>query len=122
MANIPDTHVCNNLDSHFYQYTKKRTGDQLNQQAVRIKKKITSGLSGTNSAFDYVSGPCFVFRLCGVTCDWLVLQANVFVLRGNRCLRLIQCIGSVLYCCLEMSQSLLKFLREFGMILDIIIE
>jgi len=122
MANIPDTHVCNNLDSHFYQYTKKGTGDQLNQQAVRIKKKITSGLSGTNPPFDYISGPCFVFRVCDVTCDCLVLQANAFVLRENMCLRLIQCFGSVLYCCLEMSHSLLKFLRELGRILDIIIE
>jgi len=38
MAIIPDTHVYNNLDSHFYQFTKM-TGDQLNQQAVGIKKK-----------------------------------------------------------------------------------
>jgi hypothetical protein len=101
---------------------QKKTGDQLNQQAVRIKKKFISGLSGTNPTFDYINGPCLALRIGDVTCDWLVLLANVFVLRESTCLSLIQCIGSVLHCCLEMPQSHLKFIQEFGTILDIIIE
>lgn len=71
---------------------------------------------------DYISGPCLALRVGDVSSDRLVLLANVFVLRESMCLSLSQCIGSVLHCCMEMSHSHLKILRESGTILDIVIE
>jgi hypothetical protein len=62
MANIPDTHVCNNLDSHFYQYTKK-TGDQLNQQAVQIKKKSLPDSVERTQHFNTSVGHALLFAL-----------------------------------------------------------
>jgi hypothetical protein len=95
VTNIPDTHVCNNLDSHFYHYTKDRW--RIEPASCSNFKKFTSGVSGTNPTFDYTRGPCFAFRVGKLTCSWLVLVDNRFVLRQTSVLALLSVLVAVCF-------------------------
>lgn len=84
VTNIPDTRVCNSLDSHFYHYTKRRWPTETTSTSNK-KKHFRKHRNSTNIWLHQKT--YLAFRFSKITCRWLLLLANTPVLREGMCHR-----------------------------------